>query len=152
MDTVRRAIQDMNTVELGRVQQMVEEAWDTAQKEANLQEGREGMTEWLEEMQQRARSQGSTVAARWWRERVKEWEEADRERRDKMLDHCGTGNWGEGVRVEWRQFQRQCRRDYFARGPPIVMGPRRVRIERRAEWANSVKIWELELESESDFN
>ena len=99
--------------------------------------GREEMPRWMEGMRERAREQGSQVGSRWWRDRIEEWEAASEERRDEMQAVLGTGRLGEGVRNEWREFQRQQRE-----------AERRNRQRRRER--GHVEVWRLELESEDN--
>ena len=70
----------------------------------NQEEGREEMPMWMERMQMRASNQGSENGSDWWRERIREWEEGGKARKDEMQDRHGTGRLGEGVRREWRAY------------------------------------------------
>lgn len=104
---------------------------------ATHETSREEMPSWMELMRERASEQGSRVGSRWWRDRIVEWEAASEERRDEMQAVLGTGRLGEGVRNEWREFQRQQRE-----------AERRNRQRRRER--GHVEVWRLELESEDD--
>ena len=107
----------------------------------NQEEGREEMLEYLQRMRNRASNQGNAVGSRWWRDRIQEWNAGDRERMNQMQDHHGTGNWGEGVRMEWRAFQAEQREaDRRAGGP-------RARRESSRRQRRREQVWRLELES-----
>lgn len=163
MDMVKEAISQMDQRQIEQMEYMVQDRVLELEEEGRArekEEGKEGMLDWLKKMAKRAKRQGTPPAWSWWRAKIREWEEGDWDTQNEMIDHRGAGLWGQAVRDEWYEFQREKGREFgLPEGDLRAIGigqedgehSERKRQYRRAKRGQKAEVWELVLEDTNDF-